>query len=211
MWPLSLFPAWCWLHFSFSPLTFQGPSKRVLGDPQQSSRRMQQKRRPNNRCQQCFRKVSRALRKLLNSAGSHRTTQWNEMLFFFFFNHMPSGYHGNQLWFKNMILVPQGDIVFLNKKKRISLGKTVRNIFQEATSNFRKQHKLYFYEDVTFSLLASSWLRFRSCGRHPIITLLGCPKRVFCNIVWKNQSNLFGHPNILFNELKMSLAFLPCS
>lgn len=210
MWPLSLFPAWCWLHFSFSPLTVQGPSQRVLGDPQQSSRRMQQKRRPNNRCQQCSRKVSRALRKLLNSAGSHRTTQWNEMPFFFF-KPMPSGYHGNQLWFKNMILVTQGDIVFLNKKRRISLGKTVRNIFQEATSNFRKQHKLYFYEDIAFSLLASSWHRFSSCGRHPIITLLGCPKRVFCNIVWKKQSKLFGHPNILFNELKMSLAFLPYS
>ena len=61
--------------FSCSPLSFQGPSKRVLGDPQQSSRWMQQKRRPNNHCQQCSRKVSKALRKLLNSAGSHGTTQ----------------------------------------------------------------------------------------------------------------------------------------
>lgn len=92
-----------------------------------------------NCCQHCASKVSRALRKLLNSAGSQRTTQWNEMCSFFF-NHMPSGYHDNQLWLKNMILVTQGGMVFLNKK-RISLGKTVGNIFQEATSNFRKQRK----------------------------------------------------------------------
>ena len=93
-------------------------------------------------CQRCASKVSRALRKLLNSAGSQRTTQWNEMCFFLKKkkNHMPSGYYDNQLWLKNMILVTQGGIVFSNKK-RISLGKTVGNIFQEATSNFRKQHK----------------------------------------------------------------------
>lgn len=101
---------------------FQGPSKRVLGDPQQSSRWMQQKRRPNNHCQQCSRKVSKALRKLLNSAGSHGTTQWNEMCFFFKITcHQVTMTTNCDL--KHDLSHPRWYCSFLNKKRRIALGK----------------------------------------------------------------------------------------
>ena len=74
------------------------------------------------------------------------------------FYHTQSGCHSNQQCFKNMILVPQKNIIYLNKKRRLSLGEIVGNMLQETISNFKKQYKMisreqYFSKDVSFFFL----------------------------------------------------------
>lgn len=162
MWSLSLFPTCCWLHLFLLSLKLPGPWQEGLGWSsaiQQTDATEEKAKQPLPTVFQKGLQGSEKASRFCWKSWNH-PVKWN-VLFFFFFNHMPSGYHDNQLWFKNMILVTQGDIVFLNKKRRIALGKTVRNIFQEATSNFRKQHKWCFVNYTFMRMLPFFfWLHF---------------------------------------------------